>query len=125
MPGMFASPLASPNLKAKGLTTYLAPIAKGTIFAGPTGVAVRDITDGTSNTILIVEANTDHAVIWTKPSDLPVDFKDPTNGLTGQADDRFRAVFADGSAHAIQISVPAETLRRLMQMNDGEVVGKF
>ncbi|MBC7820819.1 MAG: hypothetical protein IAG10_28370, partial [Planctomycetaceae bacterium] len=80
---------------------------------------------GTSNTILVVEANADHAVIWTKPEDLAVDFKNPAAGLTGQADNLFRTLFADGSARAIQITIPAETLRRLMQMNDGEPVGEF
>lgn len=125
MPGVFASPLAPPHLKAKGLTTYLAPIAKGTILASSTGTALRDITDGTSNTILLIEANADHAVIWTKPDDLTVDFKDPTKGLTGQADGRFRTLFADGSVRVLPITIPAETLRRLMQMNDGEVVGEF
>ena len=59
------------------MTTYLAPIAEGTIFGGPKGVAVKDITDGTSSTILVVEANADHAVIWSKPEDgLIIGYKD-------------------------------------------------
>jgi len=74
---------------------------------------------------LVVEANADHAVIWTKPEDLAIDFKKPTAGLTGQADDHFRTVFADGSARAIPITIPTETLRRLLQMNDNEPIGDF
>ena len=47
------------------------------------GAGFKDVTDGTSNTIMIVEANDAAAVEWTKPDDLKVDPKDPFKGLIG------------------------------------------
>ena len=46
------------------------------MFPGPKGVRIADVTDGTSNTILFVEADDDHAVVWTAPDDLAYDPKD-------------------------------------------------
>src|SRR5262249_9958875 len=55
-----------PNSAARpGYTTYLAPLGDQTAFFKPEGLRIRDFTDGTSNTILIVDAADDSAVIWT------------------------------------------------------------
>ena len=40
---------------------------------GAEPVALRDITDGTSNTIIALDAGDDHAVEWTKPADWEFD----------------------------------------------------
>ncbi|CAN5300947.1 hypothetical protein BH11PLA2_BH11PLA2_53300 [soil metagenome] len=42
------------------------------------------MTDGTSNTILHVEAADSAAVEWTKPGDWTQDAKDPLKALLGQ-----------------------------------------
>ena len=63
------APSANKALAGEGKTSYLTPRGPGTIFPGAQGIKLQDITDGTSNTILVVEANDVSAVIWTKPDD--------------------------------------------------------
>ena len=41
---------------------------------------LKDIRDGTSNTIMVVTVDDAHAAIWTKPDDWPFDPKDPAGG---------------------------------------------
>ncbi len=60
MPQVFSP--RSATLRAEGKTTLLVPVGKQTIFGPPEGVAIREITDGTVNTILIVDADEAHAV---------------------------------------------------------------
>lgn len=122
LPSVFVSPRAPRNLAAKGLTTYLVPVGEKTVFAGREGTPLAQITDGTSNTILFVEAAPSAAVIWTRPDDLAVDRQTPRKGLTGQPANGFLAAFCDGSVRFLADSVEPETLRRLFQMNDGQPV---
>ena len=80
----------------------------------------KSFTDGTSKTILVVEADADHAVVWTKPEDLVVDLENPKRGITdGKAD--FRAVFVDGSARRFKGSIRPEILRAMFARNGGEI----
>src|SRR5262249_11015560 len=59
-----------------GLTTYLAPINPAFIFTGSKkGLQIKDIQDGTSNTVIVVDAADEAGVIWTKPDDLVVNEK--------------------------------------------------
>jgi hypothetical protein len=121
-------PLASQESKAgvglrrKGKTTYLAPVGKGTIFDGREGTTFREITDGTSTTILLVDADAERAVIWTRPDDLPIDLDKPHQGLTGNHAGGFHALLADGAVRLIPRDVPAQTLRALFTKAGGEVV---
>jgi len=123
MPRVFACPSAKPA--KKGMTTYLAPLGEKMIFSGKTGVQIRDVTDGTSNTIMIVDADPKHAVIWTKPDDLKIDLAKPLTGLVGQHAGGFQAVFCDGAFHFISKNIKPETLKLLFMRNDGKVVGKY
>ena len=84
-------------------------------------VAMRKITDGTSKTIMVVEADDDHAVIWTKPDDLRWQTDRPTTGLGSIWPSQFYALFADGSCQPILLSVGADTLRGLFTRNGREV----
>src|SRR5262249_52947907 len=92
MPAVYTNP----ELGALGQkTVYLAPAGDGTMFADKKGMTLKSIVDGTSNTIMLVEADADHAVEWTKPDDLKFDPKQPTAGLTGIRPGAFLALFAD------------------------------
>jgi hypothetical protein len=101
-------------------THYRVFHGKGAAFEGTTGIKFADITDGTSNTILIVEA--EDAVPWTKPDELPFDpKKDPPKvGLKGA--EKFNAAFADGAVHTMSKKIDKDTLKGLITRNGGENV---
>jgi hypothetical protein len=84
----------------------------------------KQITDGTSNTLSILETDAEHAVIWTKPDDLPVDFKNPLVGLLIWGDQVFLAGRIDGSVQAVEKSIDTQMLQNLFQYNDGKVVNQ-
>jgi hypothetical protein len=106
-----------------GKTVYLVPAGKKTMFPLKKGLAIGDIKDGLSHTIMLVEALPDHAVEWTRPEDLPIDPTDPVAGLSAsRAGMVFLVAFADGSVHTIANSIDPATLRALFTPADGEVI---
>jgi hypothetical protein len=110
----------------KGLTAFVGPVAPKTIFESGDGIPFSKIRDGTSNTLAFLEANEDHAVIWTQPDDLKVDWKEPLKGLKLWKVEKgavFLAVFCDGTVQAIGDQISRDDLRRLLQKNDGEPIG--
>jgi prepilin-type processing-associated H-X9-DG protein len=124
MPKIYASPLSALNNEHK--TTYLLPVGKETAFPpGPEGIRIADITDGTSNTILIVEAADSNAVIWSKPSDLKVSAKEPLTGIRDRHRKTFNTAFADGSVRAIAMTIEPQMLWALFTRNGGEVIGEI
>jgi len=101
-----------------GRTRYLAPVGENTIFPPNGTVLMKDITDGISKTILVIEADPEHAVQWTKPDDLEVDLDNPRRGVfNGKLPTC--AAWADGSARTIRNDVDPKVLQRLFQRNDG------
>ncbi len=120
MPPVFRSPMS--KLKEKGRTNYVVAVGPGTVFGGREGMKISDIKDGTSMTIMTVEVADQHAVVWTKPDDLPFDPKEPAKGLGGLYEGGFNAGICDGSVHFIPLPQPDETLRCLFQAADGKYV---
>jgi hypothetical protein len=119
LPVVYVSPAMPNALRAKGMTTYVAPLSRTppatfvgpeppagakrpagktaatpaeaeTIFDDPAGTAIVRITDGTSNTILVLETHPEFAVPWTKPDDLVIG-PQPLKALRGQPDAGFNA----------------------------------
>jgi hypothetical protein len=116
----------NPNLPSasEGKTNYLVLTGEGGLFdvKNLPKPSIRDVTDGTSNTILAVEAAADRAVIWTKPDDLPFDPLNPLAGLTGLRPGIFQAAFADGHIQAIKDTVAPEVMKALFTRAGGEAI---
>ena len=127
-----------------GETHYQVVVGKNTMFPGTKGVSIGGVTDGTSSTILVVEAV--KPVIWTQPTDLPVTPFPTVVGLRplgvqartappitatprlpvgGVHLGGFCALFADGSVHWIEQSIPAADFNALITRDGGEVVGSL
>lgn len=106
----------------QGKTSFHLFTGPGAPFADDATPSIAQFTDGTSNTLLVVEAAADTAEIWTKPGGLDFDPKDPIKALGKLLDNEFIAVMADGSARAISKAINPQTLRRLIQHQDGEAI---
>jgi hypothetical protein len=95
-----------------------APPARATTFPESGRVGVLDVTDGTSNTIFVIEAGT--AVPWTKPGDLPYDPKKPLPKLGGVFPHVIHAAFVDTSVHTLRKDFKESVLRAAITRDDGQ-----
>ena len=120
---------APANVDTKGYTFYRAFSGEGTIMPPPKGgkagepvrgAKISDITDGTSNTIMVAEAG--EAVIWTKPDELSYDAKKPVPKLGGIFETDFNVAMCDGSVRFMKPDINEKVLRAIITANGGEVV---
>ncbi|HEX3599439.1 MAG TPA: DUF1559 domain-containing protein [Lacipirellulaceae bacterium] len=120
MPTMFQNP--SQDLPP-GKTTYLAAVGSDCIFNGTDKrISLRDITDGSSNTIMLVEANKELAVDWTKPDDWTYDAKNPKSGLGMAHPGGWLAAFADGHIQFMPNTTDDSKLKALFTRAGSEAV---
>lgn len=105
-----------------GHTVLLAPAGENTIFGGTQPLTFRSVTDGLSNTAVLVAVAPDRAVPWTAPEDYAFDPNDPAAGLARDAAGRFLMAAGDGSVQQVSGDRSAATLLHLFQMNDGNPV---
>jgi len=98
---------------------FIAPKQNG---GAPQGSRFADFTDGTSNTIMVVEASDEAAVEWTRPADYEPDASQPLQGLGGLRPGGFQAALTDGSVQFISSQIDPEMLMRLFTKNDGKPV---
>ena len=92
MPPTFASPLAP---APAGQTYYKVFSGKDAIFFPGSKTRIQDITDGSSNTIMIVEGG--EPVVWTKPDDIPFDGKIDPRTLALPGKNGINICMADGA----------------------------
>ncbi len=119
MPPMLACPSGSRKLAGEGKTTYLTPRGTTTIFPGSTPVKLQEITDGTSSTILVLEANDNAAVTWTKPDDWEVTTPLSTKGLFGHHPNGTNYGFGDGSVRFLNETITPDLLLKLLTRDGG------
>jgi hypothetical protein len=104
-------------------TVYLAPQGPNTALGSGERVRFRDITDGTSQTIALIETGPERAVPWTKPVDLTIDADDPV-GSVAVDKGTFQVVFCDGSVQSISTAISADIFKWMIQINDGHPINR-
>ncbi len=98
------------------------PVSKELIFFGTKRTKLAQIADGTSNTILAIDADDSEAATWTAPEGYKVDPKNPSRGLIRKNAEGIQAVFAIGSFRVIPAKMPSETLWFYFHPGDGNVI---
>jgi Protein of unknown function (DUF1559) len=116
MPNIYKSTRAK---AAADETFYRVFVGNGAMFDKKERVGFNKITDGLSNTIMAIEAG--ESVPWTKPDELEYDPKNLPE-LGGILNGNFHALFGDGYVRYFRKGKKAESLRRMIGRDDGQVV---
>jgi hypothetical protein len=113
MPNVFRTP----DTNETDRTHLRVPVGKGAIFASPSDkISLAKVTDGASNTIMIVE--TADSVPWTKPEEF--DFGPGQLPKLFNRDGSICVVFADTSVRRLPVTVREAVLRAAFTRDGGE-----
>jgi prepilin-type processing-associated H-X9-DG protein len=115
MPAVYTHP---GSVTLAGHTVYLAPFGENTGWP-ERKLRFANITDGTSNTISVVQARSELAVPWTKPDDLDVDQYPDGSWME---DAGANVAFFDGSVHRLSRFIASEVLAALFTLDGGELI---
>ncbi len=126
------------GITGPGTAFPLEPRQPATFVRSPAGLSaasagMQDIRDGTSNTIIVGSVSPERKIPWMKPEDVTWSDTCPMLGKPGsfaaphKLDDRTAGVFVrvDGSVSTIRDDVDPADWRRLLQIADGERLGKI
>ena len=103
-----------------GLTNYQVFVGPRTMFEEGQRVGIGQVPDGTSNTLLVVEAVA--GVPWTKPEDLRFNPNGPLPALRDPFGRGANVLYADGSCRPLPSGTPEATIKALITRNGGEPV---
>ncbi|MDA1230699.1 MAG: DUF1559 domain-containing protein [Planctomycetota bacterium] len=107
-------------------TLYLCVCGPDFCFYESTPKAISDITDGTSNTLIVVEVPQDRSVPWMAPQDADEGLiLGIVQGSRGAHPGFFHAALADGSVRFLSVDIDRPTLRAILTISGDETVGEF
>ena len=118
MPKVFKTP----GGPAAPRTCYLVPVGPGTMFSQREGMRPGLVRDGMDNTLAIVEADADRAVIWTRPEDWQFIPAQPASGLGSLRNDGFLAAAGDAEAYKIPATLEPQVLRAVFTCTGREPI---
>lgn len=103
-----------------GMTTYVAVVDPSSVFPGSQSVSIRDISDGTSNTLFLVETDASNAVNWMAPQDISlpalITSRDNRPSHTGGGN----VAMADGSIQFISADTDPGMLESMVTKDAGD-----
>jgi hypothetical protein len=110
-------------------TSYVAVIGPHTCWPGTEPIKLRDVSDGADKTLLVVEV-ANSGIHWMEPRELHVTQMAPAINAAGMGISSPHAggangLLGDGAVRFVSEKTPAETVRRLIERDDGEAVGEF
>jgi hypothetical protein len=105
-----------------GQTVFQVPQGEGLIYDQTGNRKFRDILDGLSNTIMVVESSRDAAVPWTKPADLEFDLSDPLAKTGNTHPGGFHVLMGDGAVIFLTNSINHDLLRGLLTRAGSEPI---
>lgn len=106
-----------------GITHYRAFVGNGAAFDPIQGLKFNQFTDGTSNTLFVVEAA--EGVPWTKPDNIEFDPKKPMLKHLRFEKTVCQVLMCDGSVRALPNTLKDEVLKLLIQRDDGQPIPDF
>ena len=105
-------------------TVIQACVGEG-LMMQPEGVTTfRNVLDGLSNTVWVVQTDAERAVPWTKPVDIEFDLDQPLQGLGNALGPGagFYALWGDGAVRRVSANVDAKMFRKALTRAGREVI---
>jgi prepilin-type processing-associated H-X9-DG protein len=123
MPEVFRCP--SEPASAANTTSYVAITGAGTVFPPGRSVSLRDITDGTANTVMVGEL-AGSSIVWTQPQDVvfAAEFVGPGD-FSSYHPGGWNTAFADGNVRFMSNNIDTPACRAMMTIQGGEPLGQF
>ena len=102
-------------------TCYQVVVDPSSIFPGAKSTKIREITDGTSNTILVTEAESENAVPWMSPDNIDMaTYLSLGQSIRPNHTGGSNVAFCDGSVQFLSTNVDANAAKAMVTKDAGD-----
>ena len=104
-------------------TVYQAVVSEHSLLRADEPTKLATVTDGLSNTIMLVETSAEAAVPWTQPTDYTFDPAEPSNMLNGEGTyNGFNVLMGDGSVQLMSPNIDNDMLNAFFTRDGNESI---